>query len=1085
MSKQANIEKDLREKLPAGLLGLVEPLSQILSELYARRISSQEAQKRLSSQIQPFLEESDVENIGLGNLSQVEFDIFGDKISIKDISDSDHIAIGRKANVQTAQGHDIIQVAHGGIAIVIQLNKQGKAYQRSLFTVPNIPHHCIHRSTEYETIVSHLLQKGSGSIAICGAGGFGKTTLAIEVCHDPRIRETFIDGIFWVVLGNDRHRNILQKASALYRQLTGEDIVFVDLHHAANEIRQVLIHRKCLLVIDDLWKYEDLIPFVHDETRCICLITTRNINELPLNSQQVVIDKMKPEESVALLRMQLPPDSEAYLFDELAKKLRYYPLLLTLVNRQIVQSIKNWNYDLRDAIHFVTRRLEIYGLTDFDDRDPIERNRAVESTIKASLDLLTQVEILRYKELAVFPEDIDVPFSAIAKLWWKTGGLADVDTEDLIRRLASLSLLQAFDAKRGAIRLHDIFCAYIQKTYPGSLSDLHEMFLQSYVTANMRDESKEDRVDWSLLPSNEMYIWLFLPYHLMNAGKRSRLRSLLFDYSWVYNKLINTTTDALVADYDSFKDDRSCFQVGKALRLSNHVLAQDKNLLCSQLIGRLRHIDTPEIQSLIHQAQSFHNTPILIPATSSLNPPTTPLESTINAHSKYICAISATSDENYLATASIDKTVKLWDRRAGTEIYTFTGHRSRVYSVTFTKDGRWLLSGGSDDLIRVWDISSREEIFSLRGHRDIIFGLAVAPNGRYAVSGSRDSTVRIWDLQERREVNVLYGHSGWVYAVAISDDSSCFVTASGDHTLKLWSLPEGNELQTFSGHTSIVSCVAFLDNDKRIVSGSHDRTVRVWELRSGLPILEMTGHRGRVRCVAAIPNRDYIVSGGNDLTLRIWDSITGAEVAVLRGHTEYVRGVCVLPSSQEIVSVANDGTIRFWNLNNIAETGRTIGHFSRINNITVSSNGQYAISCAQDKTLRIWDIKTGTQTAVLTGHSGIVNTAAISSDNQIIVSGSDDTTVRVWSLADGQELHVMRGHTGKVRAVLITPDNKYAVSIGDDSRVIVWDLLTGSKITWFVGDSYLTSAQITPDGKTLVVGERTGSIHFLHINNLG
>lgn len=1084
MSKQFDIQASLREKLPASLLSLVEPLSQLLSDVHARRISAQEAQARLSTTIKALLEDFDVENIGFDNSSPIEIDVLGDKISIGDISDAENVAIGHRANVQTAQGHNIIQAAQGGIVIAVQINEHSEFHRIVLFNAPDIPDHCIHRPTEYEDIVSRLLQSGSGSVAIVGAGGFGKTTLAIEVCHDQRIRETFVDGIFWVVLGNDRYRNILQKAASLYRQLTGDSIVFADLNDASNEIRKALGNRKCLLVLDDLWKYEDLIPFLHDRSQSICLITTRNIYELPLNTQKIVIDKMKPEESVALLRTSLPPNAEVHLLDDLAKKLCHYPLLLTLVNRQIVQSIKYWNDDLINAINDVKKRLEMHGLTDFDDRDPIERSRALESTITASLDLLRQDEILRYKELAIFPEDIDIPFSTVSRLWRATGGMTEIEAKTLIARLASLSLLRVFDAKRGEIRLHDIFRAYIQQKYPGSISDLHEIFLRSYITDGMRNENKEDHIDWSLLPSNETYIWLFLPYHLINAGKRSRLRSLLFDYSWIYRKLINTTIDALVADYDFFAHDKSCTQVQKAIRLSHHVLIQDKDLLCGQLIGRLKHIESPDIQSLIHQAQSFHKFPILIPITLSLNPPTTPLELTINAHNKYVIAIAATSDGTHLATASTDQTVKLWDRRGGAEIHTFTGHRSSVYAVAFTKDGRWLLSGGGDDLIRIWDVRSREEVFSLRGHRDIILGLAVDPSGRYAVSGSRDSTVRIWDLQERREVKALYGHTGWVRAVAISDDGSYFVTASGDHTLKLWSLPEGDELRTFSGHTSIVTCVSFLDDGKHIVSGSQDRTVKVWELNSSAPVLDMIGHRGRVRCVASIPNRHHIVSGGNDLTLRIWDSMTGAEVAVLRGHTGYVRGVCVLPGSQEIASVGNDGAIRFWNLNNIAELGRTVGHFSKINSLTVSSDGKYAVSCARDKTLRIWNTQTGDQIAVLAGHASQVNTAAISSDNRIIVSGSDDTTVRVWNLEDGQERHVLRGHTGKVQAVLISPDNKRAISIGNDSRIIVWDLLTGAKVAWFIGDSYLTSVQITPDGKRLIVGERTGSIHFLQIDNI-
>ncbi|MFN8003299.1 MAG: hypothetical protein U0X75_20035 [Acidobacteriota bacterium] len=73
-------------------------------------------------------------------------------------------------------------------------------------------------------------------------------------------------------------------------------------------------------------------------------------------------------------------------------------------------------------------------------------------------------------------------------------------------------------------------------------------------------------------------------------------------------------------------------------------------------------------------------------------------------------------DGKTLASASIDKTVKLWDTRSGQQLATLKGHESSVYSVAFAPDGKTLASAGGDSkgkkdfAIRLWRAATDEDV---------------------------------------------------------------------------------------------------------------------------------------------------------------------------------------------------------------------------------------------------------------------------------------------------------------------------------------------------------------------------------------
>ena len=71
-------------------------------------------------------------------------------------------------------------------------------------------------------------------------------------------------------------------------------------------------------------------------------------------------------------------------------------------------------------------------------------------------------------------------------------------------------------------------------------------------------------------------------------------------------------------------------------------------------------------------------------------------------HTDFVNGAAFSPDGQTIATASSDKTARLWDTKTGKEIRRFLGHNDIVYSVTFSPDGRTLATASADRTARLW-----------------------------------------------------------------------------------------------------------------------------------------------------------------------------------------------------------------------------------------------------------------------------------------------------------------------------------------------------------------------------------------------
>jgi WD40 repeat protein len=980
------------------------------------------------------------------------------------------------------------------------------------FLAPELPDGFVERPHEFSQLRAMVLDPNRRepiaiTTALWGAGGLGKTTLATALCHDEEIQAAFDDGILWTTIGQDP--NLLDGLTKFYAALTGDRPAFRDVEDAAVHLATKLEDKTCLIVLDDVWNPAHLRPFRRaGKGSCAWLITTRQM-DVALDAKRVEVDTMPLSESVALLTRRLdPPPANADLgpFRALAHRLGGWPLLLELAGSALRHRMAH--YDTPEgALAHLNRALDKKGVGAFDRTNATERHQSMIDTIEVSAELLQPGDRHRFIEMAIFPRNTDVPMSALGSLW----GLDAFDTEECVQRIADLALFK-LDLPTGTVRLHDVMRAYLAEQWTRKSIDpvgLHSRLIDAWG-------------DLHQLP--DTYAWQWLAHHLIEAGRRERLRTLLLDPGWLRAKLEATDSNALLADFEAFPADSDLRLVQGAIRLSAHILALDKGQLRGQLLGRLQTYKVPAIQDFLARFGQADLIPWFRPLTTSLTPPGGSLLRTLAGHTDWVNAVAMAPDGRRAVSASADMTLKAWDLEIGAAILTLAGHAETVNGVAVVPDGRRAVSASSDRTLKVWDLETGAALLTLAGHDGPIRAVAMAPDGRRAVSASADKTLKVWDLETGSAVLTLTGHTDWVNAVAVTPDGRRAVSASADKTLKVWDLDAGTAILTLAGHTDWVNAAAVPDG-RRALSASSDKTLKVWNLETGFAILTLAGHAESVNAVAAVPDGRRALSASDDMTLKVWDLETGTAILTLAGHagpvhavvapddrhalsasadmmlkvwdldsraapltlaghTGSVRAVAMAPDGRRALSASADMTVKVWDLDTGTVMLTLVGHAGPVHAAAVAPDGRRAISASGDMTLKVWDLETGDAMLTLAGHARPVRAAAVTPDGRRALSASSDRTLKVWELDTGAVVCTLAGHAGPVRAVAVAPDGRRALSASDDATLKVWDLDSGRIVTSFPAEAPFLSIAVGPDGLTLVAGDALGRVHFLRIEGI-
>jgi len=113
-----------------------------------------------------------------------------------------------------------------------------------------------------------------------------------------------------------------------------------------------------------------------------------------------------------------------------------------------------------------------------------------------------------------------------------------------------------------------------------------------------------------------------------------------------------------------------------------------------------------------------------------------------------------------------------------------------VGDVRYSPDGRWLATASDDNKIRLWNTTDYSLEQTLVGHTNFVNGVVFNPDGSLLVSGGHDRKVGIWDVQNGEALKFLEGHQNAVLRVAINPEGTLIASISWDGTVRLWGVIE-------------------------------------------------------------------------------------------------------------------------------------------------------------------------------------------------------------------------------------------------------------------------------------------------------
>jgi len=159
-------------------------------------------------------------------------------------------------------------------------------------------------------------------------------------------------------------------------------------------------------------------------------------------------------------------------------------------------------------------------------------------------------------------------------------------------------------------------------------------------------------------------------------------------------------------------------------------------------------------------------------------------------HQDYIRFLEVHPSQPYVISCSDDMTAKLWDWEKGWQcVQNYEGHAHYVMMARINpKDTNTFATASLDRSVKVWSLDKPNPNFSLDGHDRGVNCVDYYPGGDkpYVVSGADDQTIRVWDYQTRSCISVLEGHTNNVCAVAFHPRLPFILSGSEDGTVRVW-----------------------------------------------------------------------------------------------------------------------------------------------------------------------------------------------------------------------------------------------------------------------------------------------------------
>jgi WD40 repeat protein len=403
----------------------------------------------------------------------------------------------------------------------------------------------------------------------------------------------------------------------------------------------------------------------------------------------------------------------------------------------------------------------------------------------------------------------------------------------------------------------------------------------------------------------------------------------------------------------------------------------------------------------------------------------------------------------------------LQDLRLQLELH---GHQGAVHQVVFSPDQNYLATASADGTVRLWPVNSHTiqtnsiqpiKVLSWSDSSSLdaaataeppnLTTIAFSPDSKQVVAIAHNSPqIKIWSVDGSLALQIEATQA--VTQVSFSPDGKWIATASTDRSISIWQAETG-QLQVRLTQPGTVNSLEFSSDGQRLLSAGADGSAYLWQLTAApttvtAKLIKSLQHPDAVNSASFSPKGHWIATASDDGKVRLWEIATGKLRHTLTQSTSADRPpnpaqsassqpvseinpiapvvkVLFSPDEQLLATTSTNHQTWLWEVGSGRLRNRLTGQGAATQ--TDQDEGVGAIAFSPDSrqivttsrvqvnqevsySVYLWDTQTGSQTGTLRGNHAAINTAQFSPDGAYLVTANQEGTVRLWSAEPGGEL---------------------------------------------------------------------------------
>lgn len=509
-------------------------------------------------------------------------------------------------------------------------------------------------------------------------------------------------------------------------------------------------------------------------------------------------------------------------------------------------------------------------------------------------------------------------------------------------------------------------------------------------------------------------------------------------------------------------------------------------------------------------------------------------------------ALAVSPDRKWLATAGNDHGIQLWNIGNDKHGPKLIGHENEITSIQFSSDGKQLFSASLDKTIRIWNCREANQVGLVQVPTpvhaiELIPAQAdtdESPNySQTLVAGGDDKVVRVWSIKpdvsaeewSAIEPLELSGHTETITSVAaVEEQPRRAYSASRDGTIRYWDLDNQKQLGKFSHGASVLD-VAVRSDGKRIVSVGENGTAKLWD-QDGKLIAEMKGdphlqqHAQRTKdSLAAAQQRLNIVqkrltSVEEVLANRSTDKntadmeVTEAAEALVEKKTALEELIKKQAAAEPAITVDSEKEEKTDNADVVKEKEAALNALQDAEAaqqlaVKKQTAAIAAVKVAEESVTKIKQLVDRATANVKEAQASVevaqkqasesalpLRSVSFSLDGSKVATAGDFPSVQVWEADTGRALGAVAKQSEPLYPLVFLDNNQIVSTLGA-TDVVVWDLNPAWRLRQTIGSAEngelitgrVTSLDIDAEDSMLLVGSgvpsRNGELALFHLED--